>query len=270
MDGCRYMVVIVDSFTRLTEMFAVRDTTSETVVQCLLHVYARYGSPTTIRCDGGPQFCSEVTKKFHDLTAVKHLQVIPYHPQANGKVESRQGQVMRHLRAMVLSDSLGPNTSYSWSRLIPFVFNIINNSIHSATGCTPNSLMFGIHGMSNPKLLSQQPLEGTTFQYLAQHIIHQEKLLKLSEEHQSKMLTVCARAQGTSNPRQLHEGEFVLLRSAVAGKMTKLNCKWLGPYVVFDRVDPTAPLVHVLDLSTRRVREAHLQDLIVLDHRNGS
>ena len=119
--------------------------------------------------------------------------------------------------------------------------------------------------MSNPKLLSQQPLEGTTFQYLAQHIIHQEKLLKLSEEHQSKMLTVCARAQGTSNPRQLHEGEFVLLKSAVAGKMTKLNCKWLGPYVVFDRVDPTAPLVHILDLSTRRVREAHLQDLIVFD-----
>jgi hypothetical protein len=69
-------------------------------------------------------------------------------------------------------------------------------------------------------------------------MIHQEKLIKLSEEYQSKMLTVLARAQGTSTPRQLQEGEFVLLRSAVAGKMTKLNCKWLGPYVVFDRVDP--------------------------------
>ena len=265
LDGCRYMVVIVDSFTRLTEMFAVRDTTSETVTQCLLQVYSRYGSPTTIRCDGGPQFRSELMRKFHELTNVKVLQVIPYHPQANGKVESRQGQVMRHLRAMVLSDSLGPNTSYSWSRLIPFVFNIINNSIHSATCCTPNSLMFGIHGMSNPKLLPQQPFEGTTFEYLAQHIKHQEKLLKLSEDHQSQMLTAAARAQGTSPTRELHEGQFVLLRAAVAGKTTKLNCKWLGPFIVMDRVDSKAPLVHIFDMSNRRVREAHMQDLVVFD-----
>jgi hypothetical protein len=117
----------------------------------------------------------------------------------------------------------------------------------------------------NPLLALGKPVEGSTFEYLAQHQLHQKVLLALSEEHQQKMLTVAARAQGTSAPRMLLEGEFVLLRSAVAGKMTKLNCKWLGPYVVFDRVDPMAPLVHILDLSTRRVREAHLQDLIVFD-----
>jgi len=105
-DFCRYMVVIVDSFTRYTEIFPVKDTTAETIVQCLLRIYSRYGSPTTIRCDGGPQFRSDLIKQFHSLTQVKMLQVIPYHPQANGKVEARQGQIMRHLRAMVLSDTL--------------------------------------------------------------------------------------------------------------------------------------------------------------------
>ena len=32
-----------------------------------------------------------------------------------------------------------------------------------------------------------------------------------------------------------------------------------------DRVDPKAPLVHIFDMSNRRVREAHMQDLVVFD-----
>ena len=264
-DFCRYMIVIVDSFTRYTEMFPVKDTTAETVVQCLLRIYSRYGSPTTIRCDGGPQFRSDLIKQFHALTQVKILQVIPYHPQANGKVEARQGQIMRHLRAMVLSDTLGPNSGFSWSRLVPFVFKILNNSVHSTIGCTPTALLYGIHGMSGDNLLPISNFEGTTFEYLKIHQEHQLKLLKLSEDHQAKELMSIARSQGISRPREILEGEFVLLRSNVAGKTTKLNCKWYGPYVVVDRTDPGAPLCLILDLSTRRVREAHMQDLRTFD-----
>jgi hypothetical protein len=246
-------------------MFPVKDTTAETIVQCLLRIYSRYGSPATIRCDGGPQFRSDLVKQFHSLTQVKILQVIPYHPQANGKVEARQGQIMRHLRAMVLSDTLGPNTGFSWSRLVPFVFKILNNSVHSATGCTPTALLYGIHGMSGDNLLPISNFEGTTFEYLKIHQEHQRKLLKLSEDHQARELMSIARSQGISRPRKILEGEFVLLRSNVAGKTTKLNCKWYGPYVVVDRTDPEAPLCLILDLSTRRVREAHMQDLRMFD-----
>jgi hypothetical protein len=204
-------------------------------------------------------------KQFHALTQVKLLQVIPYHPQANGKVEARQGQIMRHLRAMVLSDTLGPNSSYSWSRLIPFVFKIINNAVHSAIGCTPTALLYGIHGMSGDSLLQTCQLEGTTFEYLRTHQEHQLKLLKLSEEHQARELMTLARSQGNVQPRILLEGEFVLLKANVVGKTTKLNCKWFGPYVIIDRLDPTAPFCHLLDLSNRRVREAHMQDLRIFD-----
>jgi hypothetical protein len=162
---------------------------------------------------------------------------------------------------MVLSDTLGPNSSYSWSRLIPFVFKIINNAVHSAIGCTPTALLYGIHGMSGDSLIPTCQLDGTTFEYLRIHQEHQLKLLKLSEEHQARELMSLARSQGNVQPRKLLEGEFVLLKANAVGNTTKLNCKWFGPYVVINRTDPTAPLCHLLDLSNRRVREAHMQDL---------
>ena len=50
---------------------------------------------------------------------------------------------MRHLRAMVISK---PGAQKRWGLLTPAVRRILNNTLHSDTGCTPNELIYGGYG----------------------------------------------------------------------------------------------------------------------------
>ena len=91
-DGSRCMLEVEDRYTHVKMKFPVRDSTSESIVQCLLQkVFSRYGLPQNIGgIDGSPQLVLEVAQKIHELTKVNLLHAIPpHHPQ-----ESRRSAVL--------------------------------------------------------------------------------------------------------------------------------------------------------------------------------
>ena len=51
-------------------------------------IFLRYGVPREIVIDQGTQFTSKLVKEITDKYQIKHRRSTPYHPQANGKVES--------------------------------------------------------------------------------------------------------------------------------------------------------------------------------------
>ena len=66
-DGT-HVLVIVDSFSRWTELFHCKDSTAESACRCLLEHFGRFGSPNLIRSDRGPHFANDLIEKiFADL-----------------------------------------------------------------------------------------------------------------------------------------------------------------------------------------------------------
>ncbi len=65
--------------------------------------------------------------------------MLPYHPQANGIVERKNAEVMKHLRALILVEKAKEN----WSMYLPIVQRILNATIDTNLDICPAELIFG-------------------------------------------------------------------------------------------------------------------------------
>ena len=52
-----------------------------------VEVFARFGLPSTLVSDNGPQFASEEMKTFLGQLGIEHIKSSPPYPRSNGMVE---------------------------------------------------------------------------------------------------------------------------------------------------------------------------------------
>ena len=57
-----YLLVLVDYFSRWVEVDIIKSTTSETIIKCLDKQFSRFGVPSTLRTDNGPNWCPQKWK----------------------------------------------------------------------------------------------------------------------------------------------------------------------------------------------------------------
>lgn len=81
-------LVTVDYFSNFFEVDRMDNTKASTVIKKLKAHFARYGIPSTVISDNGPQFSSESFAKFARDWDFDHNTSSPYYPKANGKAES--------------------------------------------------------------------------------------------------------------------------------------------------------------------------------------
>ena len=82
MLGRKYLV-IVDAYSKWPEIVEMKTTTAEETITQLRTVIARMGIPHQIVSDNGPQFTSEVFRRFAKAKGIKHVTGAPYHPSTN-------------------------------------------------------------------------------------------------------------------------------------------------------------------------------------------
>ena len=137
-DGT-HVLVIVDSFSRWTELFHCKDSTAESACRCLLEHFGRFGSPNLIRSDRGPHFANEVIEKFLLAAGTPHNLTLAYSKEENSIVERVNKEVKRHLRSFVF-ETLEMD---QYKLCLLFVQRIMNSSVHGSTGVSPGNLLFG-------------------------------------------------------------------------------------------------------------------------------
>jgi hypothetical protein len=98
-----------------------------------------FGIMDSIRSDGGTQFTANICKGLAKVMGFTHHIILPYHPQANGLVERRNAEVMKHLRALVLVE----RDKDKWSLYLPLVQRILNATNDTIMGVCPAKLIFG-------------------------------------------------------------------------------------------------------------------------------
>ena len=136
--GNRYILVIVDCFTRWTEAYAIQDHTAQTVADVFITEFVtRFGMPSKIHSDQGREFESKLFIEVVELLGGEKTRTCPYRPQGDGMVERFNRTVLAMLSAVVADDQ------EDWDDHLPYVLAAYRSAVHESTGCTPNMMMLG-------------------------------------------------------------------------------------------------------------------------------
>ena len=135
--GNRYVLVIVDCFTRWTEAFPILDKTAQSVADVLFNqVFCRFGMPSVIHSDQGREFENKILQELCLLGGSHKTKTTPYHPESDGMVERFNRTLL-----MMLAMFAGKNRD-DWDDLLPAVMMAYRSSVHESTGFSP---MYIVH-----------------------------------------------------------------------------------------------------------------------------
>ena len=152
----KYLLVMVDEFSRFPFAFPCHDMTATTVISCFRKLFSVFGCPASIHSDRGTQFMSKEVSTFLMNHGVIMTHSTPYHPQGNGQCERINGIIWKSvclaLRSRNLKDS-------QWELVLDTALHSIRSLLCTATNQTPHERMFSFprkspNGYSLPTWLS--------------------------------------------------------------------------------------------------------------------
>ena len=267
-DRNKYILNVMDSFSRFSELFPLRVGDAESVAEALFAVYNRYGRPRVLRADGAKAFHGSVLKSLNRMLGIENHVTLAYSPYQNGQNERQNQEIGRHLRALVLGDVLGANSRHRWGILCSAAQRILNNTVHGDLMATPNELLLGGYGDSDMAMFQDDPAVGegeivAASDYARELEEMQFQLLARSEAHQEQILQAVVERARQDGQRQIVEGQYVLaLRGGLGGRpKEKLQCRYSGPYLVMSRPDPTHSVVECMHIATRELVTFHMEVL---------
>ena len=130
------LLLIVDACSKWTCVKILKNTTSRTVIKEMQEEIYRFGIPTQIMSDNGPQFRSEEFAMFCKELGIHHILAAPYHPRSNGQVERYVGTIKGRLAKR-------EGKKESLKDTINKYLMFYHSTPHASTGQTPSSLMIG-------------------------------------------------------------------------------------------------------------------------------
>ena len=271
-DGCRYILVCVDSFSRAVELFALKQANATEVFQALNDVLCRWGTPHELRCDNAKAFTSAMVKALLGRSHVKQHLTAPYSHQSNGQVENCNRRVMEILRALVLDDRLGVNTHTKWSLLLPQVRRVLMTRTVLQHGCTPNEIAYMHCPETEASIFEAEswmppfaPVEAEPA-WVSKLAKQHEQLILICEEKQDALIQKLALLNTSNASRKLEVGDCALLK-LTERPHGKIQAPWAGPFLIvsFPDHNSDSPMVCCQHLSNKKVSLLHLNMLKFCD-----
>ena len=235
-EGFKYIVVIIDYFTKWAEAFPMRDQEAATVARVLVEqVVLKLGSPATLHSDQGTNFQSRLFKEAVRLLGIEQTRTCAFRPQSDGLVERCNRTIEALLATVVKTDQK------DWARQLPYVMAAYRSSVHSSTGITPNMMMLGRETVAPLSVLYPEPEvlgeEGEGF------VADLQTRMGKAHEYAREALGVAVSRQTRNYDKRVKGGELEIgevvyyyhpLR--VQGRCPKLQSVWTGPWTVTAKV----------------------------------
>jgi hypothetical protein len=259
--GFKFLLVIIDTFSRWVELYPLKTTDAPEAALALLQHSGRFGFAQEFISDSGSQFVNDIISELSKLMLTDSRVTMAYSKEENGIVERSIREVLRHLSHMVLNDKVGAD----WKKGIPFVQRIINSNVHSAIGVSPAKILFG-----NVIDLSETILYPDRARQLYSNFTSYTDYVKELIDIQKRIVDAAASAQRETDrlhlSRQVPDvttfpvGSYVLCRRPQTRMHTigdhKLdNFPWKGPYLVESVVGDRYEL---LNITTGCFHQAHV------------
>ena len=138
-SGNRYLLTLVDEYSRFPFAFPCRDMTSQTVIQCFNQLFSLFGMPGYVHNDRAPDFLSEEVKNYLHSKGIATSRTSRYNPQGNGQIERYNGIIWQTVRLSITSKRLPLS---SWEVVLPDALHSIRSLLCTATNETPHERLF--------------------------------------------------------------------------------------------------------------------------------
>ncbi|KHJ96963.1 integrase core domain protein [Oesophagostomum dentatum] len=153
--GNKYILCLVDHFTKYVVSSAVSDCTAITVANAIVsECILKYGAMTELVSDNASYLKGDLLAELGKLPRIGHYFTTPYHHEGNGACERVFATFQEMLRTYTSSNQL------DWDLFLPACTFAYNTSVHSSTNETPFFLLFGRDPFFNIDLLIQHTREG--------------------------------------------------------------------------------------------------------------
>ena len=143
-NGYRYLLTIVDRFTRWPVAIPLVDISTQTIIDAFAFGWVQtYGVPATITTDRGAQFTSALFKQLTTTWGIKLIHTTAFHPEANGMVE----RLHRRLKESLLAADADRPEDWFWR--LPCVMLSLRTTLKPDIGASPSDLVYG-EGLAVP------------------------------------------------------------------------------------------------------------------------
>jgi len=259
-SGNRYILVIMDHFSKWVEAIAVPTADGATTASCFVdRIVCHFGRPNIVIADNGSHFANKHVSALLSALGIEYRHGQPYHPQTQGLVERFNSTLASMLRKHVSSDQS------DWDVSLPWLTWAYNSSVHSVTDVTPFQLL---HGWPAPAPLqalgpASAPTPTVSREYLAKLQATLTSLRSIVADA-SATASAAAKAAYDKTHRDIDYsiGSLVLTVSHQhrKGLTAKLQMPLLGPYRVTAKLNPTIYELERLDGQPQKL-QVHVSQL---------
>ena len=184
--GNKYILVLIDCFTRWVTLYPLKDGTMEGARGALLWHMGHFTAPSEIIHDGGTEFTNGSVTELFAMCGVSNVKTLAYSKEENGIVERANKEVLRHLRHILFHTNLVTN----WEDHLGPVMHIMNNQKRGTSFPSPARILFGDILRTDTRLF--QTAEATMIDgarvnlsaWAADMITKQEVIVKLAQTMQ--------------------------------------------------------------------------------------
>jgi len=185
-DGYKYILVVIDTFTRWIELYPLRTLEATEAAKVLIQHFGRYGLAVELLSDNGSQFVNHIVHEVLHILGTQHITTLAHSKEENAIVERSNKEVMRHLRAII--DRL--KSESKWSTYTPLVQRIFNAQIIDSIGVSPQQILFGDSLHLDRHILGSKTPAVTSFaditEYAQRLLIAQDKIIEYARSTQEK------------------------------------------------------------------------------------
>lgn len=240
-NGYKYILTVTDYFSKWADAFPIRNQEAVTVAKVLVdRVFSYMGMPIQILTDRGSNFESQLFEELLTRLHIDHVRTTAYKPSTNGQVE-RFHRTLNSILGKVVAEN-----QRDWDVHLPYAVAAYRATIHESTGYSPNFLMFG-HEVRPPlDVIMGLPVTSST-PGIAVHEFVDEKL-----DHMRAAYGAVRESLKKAAERQKHHYDLRVKPAAFQpndsvwlwttrrqqGKTPKWQRRFVGPYVVVEKIGP--------------------------------
>jgi transposase InsO family protein len=253
--GNRYILVIIDRFTRYVEAYACPDETAHTTAQIIIDkVICRYGFMSVLQSDRGAGFTlmQQILKQLR----IKKVKTTAHHPESNGVVEIFNKTLKKTLKLWVSEQQ------NDWDVLLPYAIFAYNTSYHTTIKQTPFYMNHGREARTIVDQVTEEDVRNNS----DTHVYAYELAHRLFKVHQRvKEIYALVNEQ---REREIENENVVTYKvgdriwlydpTTPVQRSKKLVKRWKGPYVII-RMDSDVNVTilrnrHEMTVNVARIR----------------
>jgi len=254
--GNKYILVMVDQFTKWVELKALPEQSAETVARVFVEEFVcRMGCALEVFSDQGRNFESRLFQDMCSLLQMAKARTTPYRPSSNGQVERMNREILTKLRIHI------DGHQRVWDRYLPFVAMAMRATVNRSTGFTPNLMMLGREVTLPVDLLANIPTDDDEDRDEAEYVQQLRQYLHDVHTCAREKLGTALHSRKRSYDRKIHVDAYdvgdlvyILNSAGTKGQSRKLQPIYTGPYLIIKQI---SEILFVITDSRGRNRVLH-------------